>query len=172
MQSADLQTDIATFTRRAKLAEWAPTVDARFTYNWSENTGFVGENGFWMFVVQADWLLWDGGLRIAQAKEEASKQRQAQLNARKVRDTAQREVRAAWLQYRRAAEALEATEREVALASENLRMAETALAAGSATWLELEDARLGMIRAQLSHLSERSARDLAAIQLQLAVGTL
>jgi multidrug efflux pump subunit AcrB/outer membrane protein TolC len=172
VQSAELQTDIATFTRRAKLAEWAPTFDARFTYNWSENTGFVGENGYWMFVVSADWLLWDGGLRLAQAREEASKQRMARLNAQKVRDVAEREVRNAWLEYRRAVEALSSTEREVALATENLRMAETAQAAGTATWLELEDARLGLIRAQLSNLAERSARDLAAIQLQLAVGTL
>jgi multidrug efflux pump subunit AcrB/outer membrane protein TolC len=172
VQSAELQTDIATFTRRAKLAEWAPTFDARFTYNWSENTGFVGENGYWMFVVSADWLLWDGGLRLAQAREEASKQRQARLSAQKVRDVAEREVRNAWLEYRRAAEALSSTEREVALATENLRMAETAQVAGTATWLELEDARLGLIRAQLSNLAERSARDLAAIQLQLAVGTL
>lgn len=172
IRSADLQTEVATFYKNAKIGEWAPTVDARFTYNWSENKGFIGENGYWMFVVSANWMLWDGGLRIAQTKEEASKVRVAQLNAQKVRDTAESEVRSAWQQYRRASEALSATEHEVELATENLRMAETALNAGRATWLELEDARLGLIRAQLSHLGERSARDLAAIQLQLAVGTL
>jgi outer membrane protein len=172
VRAADLQAEVAGFYRTAKLGEWAPSVDARFTYSWSENTGFQGRNDLWMFVVEANWLLWDGGLRIAQAREEASKARQAELAAKRARQSVEQEVRIAWQQHQRAGEALAATERERALAAENLRLAERALEAGAATWLEVQDARLGAIQAEMSHMQERTNRDLAALQLLLATGAL
>jgi outer membrane protein len=172
VRAADLQAEVAGFYRTAKLGDWAPSVDARFTYSWSENTGFQGRNDLWMFVVEANWLLWDGGLRIAQAREEASKARQAELAAKRARQSVEQEVRIAWQQHQRAGEALAATERERALAAENLRLAERALEAGAATWLEVQDARLGAIQAEMSHMQERTNRDLAALQLLLATGAL
>jgi outer membrane protein len=158
--------------KAAKAGEWLPTVDARFTYNWTENTGFQGQNGMWMLVFSANWMIWDGGLRIAQAKEEASKHRQALLAAQKQQQTIEQEVRSAWARLERSQAALTATERELALATENLRLAETALQSGASTWLELEDARLGLLSAQIAGLQERMTHDLARYELLLATGDL
>lgn len=156
----------------AKRGEWLPTADARFTYNWTENTGFQSQNGMWMLVFSANWTLWDGGLRIAQGKEEASKLAQSKLVARRQEQSLEQEVQTAWLRVARTQEALASTERELSLARENLRLAETALSLGGATWLEVEDARLGLLSAELSGLTERMNHDLAAIDLKLAMGQL
>ncbi|MEC8425747.1 MAG: TolC family protein, partial [Myxococcota bacterium] len=101
-----------------------------------------------------------------------SQRRQAELAARRARDLAEEEVRVAWEGYERASRALAATANEVSLAEENLRLAQEGLDAGSTTWLEVEDARLGLLQAQLSALNERVGRDLAAVDLQLASGLL
>lgn len=162
---------VADLTVKAKNLEWLPTLNGRFTYSYSENQGFQDEPTLWMAVLSADWTIWDGGLRIAQSKQYASRRRQAELAARQARDIAEEEVRVAWDGYQRAVRALAATAGEVALAEENLRLAEEGLGAGSTTWLEVEDARLGLLQAQLSALNERVGRDLAAVDLQLATGT-
>ena len=170
IRAADGQQRIADLTVKAKNLEWLPTVNGRFTYSYTENQGFQDEPTLWMVVLSADWALWDGGLRIAQSKQYASVRRQAELAARLAREIAEEEVRVAWDGYQRATRALAATADEVALATENLRLAEEGLGAGSTTWLEVEDARLGLLQAQLSALNERVGRDLAAVDLQVATG--
>ena len=171
-QAADLRVKVQENYVWAKRGEWLPTLDARFTYSWSENTGFQGDNDLWMLVFEANWMLWDGGLRIAQSKEEASKLRQSKLVARKLREDIEVEVQTAWEGYRRAESAMLAAKDEVALADENLRLAERALEAGSATWLEVEDARLGALQARLVDLNARADREIALTQLSLASGRL
>ncbi len=170
--AADLRTQVAEKYLWAKRGEWLPTLDARFTYSWSENTGFQGQNDLWMIVFEANWFIWDGGLRIAQSKEEASKVRQAKLAARKLRDDIAIEVETAWDSWVRAEKAMLAAEDEVSLATKNLTLAERALNGGSATWLEVEDARLGMLQAELVRLNARADREMALVDLQLAAGTL
>jgi len=172
VEAAELRTQVAEKYLWAKRGEWLPTLDARFTYSWSENTGFQGQNDLWMLVFEANWLLWDGGLRIAQSKEEASKVRQAKLAARKLREDVEIEVHTAWESLERAQRAMDAADDEVSLATRNLELAERALKAGSATWLEVEDARLGMLQAELVRLNARSDRETALTDLRLAAGTL
>ena len=172
VRAAAGRVSIADLTVRAKHLEWAPTVNGRFTYSYTENQGFQEEPTLWMVVLSADWTMWDGGLRVAQAQQHASQRRQAELAARRARDLAEEEVRVAWEGYERASRALAATANEVSLAEENLRLAQEGLDAGSTTWLEVEDARLGLLQAQLSALNERVGRDLAAVDLQLASGLL
>jgi len=169
-QAADLRVKVQENYVWAKRGEWLPTLDARFTYSWSENTGFQGENDLWMVVFEANWMLWDGGLRIAQTKEEASKLRQSKLVARKLREDIQIEVYTAWEGYRHAEAAMVAAKDEVALADQNLSLAERALEAGSATWLEVDDARLGALQARLVDLNARADRETALTRLALATG--
>ena len=172
VEAADLRTGVAEKYLWAKRGEWLPIIDGRFTYSWSENAGFQNQNDLWMVVLEANWMLWDGGLRIAQTREEASKVRQAGLLARKLREDVEIEVQTAWDSWVRAERAMTAAGDEVELASQNLLLAERALEAGSATWLEVEDARLGMLQAELAKLNARAERETALVDLQLASGTL
>ncbi len=172
VQAARYQVDAARFAHQAHWAGWLPAVDGRFTYNWSENVGFTGQRGFWMVVVEGKWTLWDGGYRIAKAKETASQLHMADYAATRQEDLAVEEVRVAWEGYSRAASALESMGHELALAEQNLEQAQAGFGAGSTTWLELETAQLQLRATRLSQLVERMNRDLAAIDLERAIGTL
>jgi multidrug efflux pump subunit AcrB/outer membrane protein TolC len=168
--AAQKRAEVARYYLRSKNAEWLPTFDARFTWSYTQNTGFQDDPTLWMVVFGANWQIWSGGVRIAQARELKSQVRQADLSVEKLRQDVDIEIRNAWRRLERAQQALSATEVEVSLAEQNLALAEASMTAGSATWLEVEDARLGLIGSQLSQLAERMNRDLAAVELRVAMG--
>ena len=96
--------------------------------------------------------------------------RSADLRVEQQRRLAEEEVTTAWSRYERAARALEAVTNEVALAQENVSMAEAAFSAGNATWLDVESAQLGLASAQLAAVVEQMNRDLAALDVIVASG--
>jgi outer membrane protein TolC len=149
---------------------WLPTVDGRFTQMWTENTGFNGEPWNWMAVANASWSLWDGGFRVAEQQRAASQARMADAGATKAWEDAEIEIRTAWEEHDRARRAEEAATRELALAEENLRLAEASHGAGASTFLELDDARLARDAARLARMAERMGADLAALALLRAAG--
>ncbi|RME22061.1 MAG: hypothetical protein D6798_16710 [Deltaproteobacteria bacterium] len=172
VRAAEARTRMARLSHTGTALGFLPELDARFTWNYTDNTGFSDKNTMWMLVFSANWNLWDGGFRASQLKQEASKVRVAELVARQQADRAEEEVRTAWEQLQRAERALEAVAHEVELARENLELAERGFQAGTTTWLEVEDARLGLQQAELGVQRERMNRDMAAIQLAVATGSL
>jgi len=171
LQAADKRVHAAVLDRRAVTYQWLPKVDANFTYSYSENTGFSNDPTLWVASIQANWLLWDGGLRQAQSRERLARQRIAELTAEKQRDQAEEEIRTTWEGYLRSEAALKAVEDEVVLSDENLQLAERGFSAGTTTWLEVQDAELGVRLSRLSQVTERMNRDLAVIDLLVAMGT-
>lgn len=151
---------------------WVPTLDARFTQAWTENTGFSGENTTWMFVLAASWTLWDGGYRLVENERTASQARQADAAADKAVEDTTVLVRTAWKDRERALAALSTAERELALAEENLRLAEVSYRAGASAFLDLEDARIGRDAAKMSVISERMNVAIAALTLLGQTGDL
>ncbi|MED5372833.1 MAG: efflux RND transporter permease subunit [Myxococcota bacterium] len=168
--AADKAMEVATYRKRADQLGWLPTVDSRFTYSWTENTGFQGQNEFWMFQVSANWTLWDGGYRLQTNRQYASQLRVADYEAQKARLDASEDIRLAWQNWEQAATAFAAVEMELSLATENLRLSEQAFAAGAGTWLEVSDAQLMLDQARIGLLNQRMARDMAALQLALVTG--
>lgn len=162
----------ATYGRWAADLDWLPTLDGRFTYSYNENTGFSDDKTMWMVVFSAKWTLWDGGARIGAQQAAASQRRMASLAADRARDVAVEDVRNAWGAYQTAGTALVAVEHESELARENLRLSEVAFQAGTITFLDLEDARLGARASELSRLQQRMTRDLAALTLLSTTGDL
>ncbi|MFZ5479675.1 MAG: TolC family protein [Myxococcota bacterium] len=152
---------------------WLPEVNGRFTYSYTGNTGTFNEDPtMWMIVFEGTWLLWDSGLRVGQEQEASANARLADLATEQARLDVRQKVTTLWERHARAEKALAAVERELALATESLRIAEVAYQAGSIRPIELEDARLGLQAAKLSHLQQRMDRDLAAIELLAATGKL
>ncbi|MDP2308124.1 MAG: TolC family protein [Pseudomonadota bacterium] len=170
--SAEHMARAAKYGRTAANLAWLPTLDGRFTWSYTENTGFSDDKDMWQVVFMADWVLWDGGARIAQQQKRASEARMAGLAAERVRETTNEAVRGAWGTYESARVALGSVEREVELSRENLRLAEVGFASGSLSFLEVEDARVGLLSAELGALQERTKRDLAALTLLAATGDL
>jgi len=158
--------------RTAQDLRWLPVVDATGSYNFTENSGFNDQNWTWRIALSARWDLWDGGRRSADRRETASQRRAAQLADTLANRQAEREVRLAFEAHRRADAALAAVQVELQLAQEGLDLAERSYGAGSATWLEVEQARLQFESTTLTQLQERTARDLAAIEVLVRTGSL
>jgi len=157
----------------AQALDWLPAIDGRFTYAWTENTSaFNDKTEFWMVVVESEWVLWDGGYRVSEQLRSNSQARLAALASRDAEDNAEQDVRATFLAAERAGAAHQAAEREVALADENARLATVAFDAGSITFLDLEDARLGLLAARFAELQTRAQRELAIVALLDATGRL
>ena len=57
------------------------------------------------------------------------------------------------------------------LARENLRLAEAALDGGGASWLGVEQARLGFQAASMAELTERTSLRLAEVAVLVAIGS-
>jgi outer membrane protein TolC len=163
------------FARTQRLAQqlgWLPTVQARFTESYTQNTGFAGRNWLWNAGIQLNWAVWDGGFRVADTRAASSQLRIAEAALRRQQDDTRLAVLRAWEERERARLALDAVEKEVTLARENLRVQELALSAGAVAFQDVEDARLGLLVAELGRLQEGRAAYVAVVQLLLAAGTL
>jgi outer membrane protein TolC len=170
VEAARSQARAAELTATATRLTWLPTAAGAFTYTYTDNPGFIGENEFWTLSVSANWMLWDGGMRIATQREENSKARQASLQAQKAQDSAEDSVRSAWLKLERTQAGLKAAEARVMLAEQSLELISRSEAAGGSTTLDLEQARMQLIQARIGLLSERMVRDLSAVEIRAAMG--
>ena len=172
LRAARTRAEVADLQVRAEQAGWLPSVNARWTGIATQTLGFAGKRSFWQAGVTANWVLWDGGARIAAIREAASQQRQAALSADKVELDIGEQVRVAWEAYERAKVSVEAVDREVTLARDSLSLAKRGFEAGTITFLEVEQAELGLRLSELNRLNEKIGRDVASIDLLVAMGVL
>lgn len=170
LQASQLRSKAAGAMATARNLEWLPRVDFSFTEIYNQTPGFVPEHFQWKIGVDFTWQIFDGGMRIANELDSASKRRAAAILVEKARTDVTDQVDLGWEQYHRAEAAYAAVLDEVKLAEENLRLAEASYQAGSATWLEVDGARLGLQASRLSEVLERTNRESAAIDLLVALG--
>lgn len=170
LAASQLRSKAAGAMATARNLEWLPRVDFAFTEIYNETPGFVPEHFQWKIGVDFTWQIFDGGMRIANELDSASKHRAAAILVEKARTDVTDQVELGWEQYHRAEAAYAAVLDEVKLAEENLRLAEAAYKAGSATWLDVDGARLGLQGSKLSQVLERTNRESAAIDLLVALG--
>ena len=153
-------------------SKWSflPRLSASFVTTYTENTVFSEYPTAWLGMVNAQWALWDGGGYRAQVATDRANWRMAQMAEEDTRYRVEREVEAAWGALARSRQAHSAVKVEVALAKENLDLAEASLPTGAASWVDVERARLGMQSASLAELRERMSLRLSEIQLLVATG--
>lgn len=151
---------------------WVPTLSARFTEAFSENTGFTGKMFQWQAAISADWQLWDGGGRLARVHESHATAAMADASARREREVAETDVARRWSDLDAARRSLEVSTQERALAEDSLRIAEQAYALGGLTEIELADARLRVEGARLAVAGAEMSVDMAALALLHATGDL
>ena len=168
--AAQLRQEVASLQTTVSHLGWVPRVDGRFAHNYSQNNGFNPEKWNWTLSVTASWTLWDGGQRLTEERTAMSNKRIADLSAEKSARSAEEDVANAWIAYERAQLSYGTVTEELELQRENLRLSQLAFSGGTATWLEVEQAELGLTSTRLTELTERMNRDLAAVQLRLAVG--
>ena len=170
--AAALRTQAAKHQVTGWALQWAPRVDASFKFDYQPNSGFNDDVTPWSLTFAASWDLWDGGTRNARIRESASIKRSAELNEQRLAQTIEEDVRVAWERLDQADKALSTLDRELGLARENLRLAEVEFGAGQANYLEVDSARIGMMRTELAKTQGEALRQLRAVELLVATGTL
>ncbi len=171
LQAAALRERAAQDERKARDLGWLPTLDFAFEQRFRPTPTLFDPYPYTLHAAfQLNWSLFDGGLRIARTREQASRARAASIQVRRKQRQVGDEIRQAWEALSRAEANRDAVGAEVALATEDLELAQRALDAGSATERELRAAQLAQATSQLEDLRARMARDLALIELLLATG--
>lgn len=169
LAASRMQVDIAQRALRATRWEWAPTVAAVGSYQWTSVAGLTGQQSNWLAQVVAQFSLFDGG-RLARLREGSSRVRQATANTEGVRRQVEREVRSAALDLESARANLESAREQEALAVENATLAEASFRAGAATYLDVVDANAARFGAGVARVSEELNVQTATLRLLQAVG--
>lgn len=169
LEASRMQVDIAERALRSTKWEWAPTLAAVGSYQWTSVAGLTGQQSNWLAQVVAQFSLFDGG-RLARLREGRSRVRQANANTEGVRRQVEREVRTAALDLESARANLESAREQERLAVENATLAETSFRAGAATYLDVVDANTARFAAGVARVSEELNVQTATLRLLQAVG--
>jgi outer membrane protein TolC len=163
--------DLALGRRQGVWYSYLPGVSLSGVYRLSNATGFGGQNDSWALTLGAQWILWDGGLREINLREESARVAEASAQQKQAEARAVEEVSRARLEYENARANLSKAEESLELARETQRLTEISFKAGVATYLEVADANSALTNAEVGAISERLQTSLAALRLLRAAGS-
>jgi outer membrane protein TolC len=180
-QALEERPDVAAARRAVDLARvrktdawlaYAPSVGLNAAYRWSNAGGFTGQNSTWAITLGAQWVLWDGGLREANLREESARVVEASVLRKQAEVRVSEEVARARLEYENARANLAKAEEALSLARESQRLTDISFKAGVATYLEVADANAALTGAEVGFVAERLQTSMAALRLLRAAGLL
>jgi outer membrane protein TolC len=131
---------------RDSWSDWLPTIFATAQPNYQHPPSTPNPETGWQAALVLSWPLFEGGLRVGQARERGALAREADLSLDLALRTARSDVRTAWESMLRADSAFRSSKRAAEAADAVLAMVTRAFQAGTLTSLDLNDA-------------ERQARD-------------
>lgn len=162
--------DLAVGRRQGVWFSYAPSVGFSGVYRISNATGFTGKNDSWALGLTAQWVLWDGGLREINLREESARVAEATAQSKLAESRATEEVSRSRLDYENAKANLAKAEEALGLARETQRLTEISFKAGVATYLEVADANSSLTSSEVNAISERLQTSLAALRLLRSAG--
>ena len=124
----------------------------------------------WSATLALTWSIFDGGNRIARAREARANLEAAQAAVRATELDIQRDVEQAQISVNEAEERIQAAQKAVESAQENFRLAQGRFDAGVGTILELTDAQLALTQAQNTEAQALADYRIALSNLDRAVG--
>ena len=124
----------------------------------------------WVIGVQSNWAIFDGRATAGKVAQARSQLRQSQLSAREQELAVEVQVRTALSSLQEAAELAEAAQKVVAQAEESLRLADARYAAGSATQLDVLQARVSLTQSRTNQLAANYSYNVALATVRRALG--
>ena len=124
----------------------------------------------WSLTLSAQWVLWDGGVREINLREESARVAEASAQQKQTEARATEEVARARLEYENAQANLAKAEEALSLARETQRLTEISFKAGVATYLEVADANAALTGTEVGAINERLQTSLAALRLLRSAG--
>jgi outer membrane protein TolC len=170
-QVAQRLVEIAAQGTRVARAEFAPRVLAEgLLFDFQEQNPFRGRADFGMGVIKLDWILFEGGRRVAVNRVAASELRQAMAEAESIADNIAFQVNEA---YRNAVTnwvGIDDSRPAVDQARENYRLVQLRLREGAATPTEIADAQAALTRAEQNYANARYSYLISLARLEYAMG--
>jgi outer membrane protein TolC len=150
--------------------QWLPSLSAFGNANWFNYANFVGDSSSWAVGLQVDWTLYDGGLRDAERRENAAREREAEARLRLLSDNVADEIADTRAQVSTKARAVDAATRGVTLAQQTLKLVRAQYDAGAATQLDLLEAQDELVNSEVSAVHARFEYALAELIYQKSIG--
>lgn len=124
----------------------------------------------WVVGVQSTWAVFDGRATAGRVAQARSQLRQAELGFGEQALAVEVEVRTALSSLQEAAELAEAAQKVVAQAEEALRLADSRYSAGSATQLDVLQARVSLTQSRTNQLEANYRYNVALATVRRALG--
>ncbi|HYS79180.1 MAG TPA: TolC family protein, partial [Anaeromyxobacteraceae bacterium] len=170
VQAAREQVTVNENNQRGTLTRYLPTLGAFGRYQYANVTGFTGNNTSWAVGLALNWNILDGFLRESDLRENRARVREAEASRDGAALRARGEVESSRLDLDSAVANRQKAKEQLALARENQNLVNVNYKAGAATYLEVSDANLALLTAELSQVSESLNADLATLRLLKAAG--
>ncbi|MFY0522106.1 TolC family protein [Archangium gephyra] len=162
--------DLALGQKQAVWFSYAPSVGFSGVYRLSSVSSVFAPANTWALTLSAQWVLWDGGLREINLREQSARVAEATAQQKQAEARAVEEVSRARLEFENAQANLTKAEEALGLARETQRLTEISFKAGVATYLEVADANSALTGAEVGAISERLQTSLAALRLLRSAG--
>jgi outer membrane protein TolC len=162
--------DLALGRRQGAWLAYAPSVGFSGVYRLNGTPSAFAPRDNWSLTLSAQWVLWDGGVREINLREESARVAEATAQQKQSEARATEEVARARLEYENAQANLSKAEEALSLARETQRLTEISFKAGVATYLEVADANAALTGAEVGAINERLQTSLAALRLLRAAG--
>ena len=151
--------------------QFLPTFAVAANWRWSDQAaGFDDKKTAWWIGLGVSLPIWDGGIKVHNARIAASRKRQAVANIDAVRQQVAMDVENAWDAFTTKRDAVSVAKLEQELAAEAYRLVEVRYKAGKARQVELLDAQTALKFAELGLVQAQVDRELAAAELLAASG--
>ncbi len=172
INQAGLAAGIARQQRAAARSALLPQVGVRGVFE-ADRQQFVNRGGAnWLVTASLRWNLFDGGTTRARIRETEAALRTALAQQQQATAGIRLEVQKAWADFKSAEERIGVATASVAQAQESLRITKNRYAAGLATVTDLLRTETALLDTQTRRLAAIHDQRVAAVQLELAAGTL
>jgi outer membrane protein TolC len=162
--------EIAAEGGRVARADFAPKVIGDGSlFDWQQQTD-KGHVDFRLGFIRLEWILFEGGRRIAATRVADSQLRQTMAEAESIADNIAFQVNEAYRNAVTAWVGIDDARPAVDQASENYRLVRLRLREGAATPTEIADAQASLTRAQQNYLNARYSYLIAMARLEYAMG--
>ncbi len=171
VEAARVQVKAEQENRNANRSRYLPDVQAFGRFLWANQKGLNQKNDAWYYGIQAQWTIFDGGLRESDIRESSARVTEAQARAEGAAVQTRQQVTTALLDLEQARANAQKSREQRDLAAENQRLVDVAYRAGTATAVEQADATAQLRNAEIQVTTDTLNAQLAALNVLNAIGS-
>ncbi|MBN1879463.1 efflux RND transporter permease subunit [bacterium] len=170
LDAARHQIRMAERLRQDVIAQWFPSFDLKYGWQWNSNAGYSSDNDSWNVELSARWSILDGGVRKADLQQKESDIRIAQSNMKDLELRIQQEIESNLLELKKRERSIALISKQLKAVEETHRLIKRQFEVGMATSLDLQTAVKDLTAIRQRLVIEELNYALAALQLNKSAG--